>query len=78
MFLFLTCKPNISMGSALSNVKQSHISGITQKIIENKFKAKWRTCHVGGLAPVSPTLSNLNEGYMLAHVQADCDLTTDL
>ena len=33
MFLFLTCKSDISVRSALVNVQQGHISGITQKII---------------------------------------------
>ena len=51
----LTGKPHISVCSALMNMKQCHISGITKKKYCNEVKAKWRTCPVGELAPVSPT-----------------------
>ena len=40
------------MRSALMNAKQCHISGIAKNII---VKAKWQTCPVDWLAPVSPT-----------------------
>ena len=37
------------------NAQQCHISGITRIDKCKEIKAKWRTCPVGGLAPVSPT-----------------------
>ena len=37
------------------NMQQCHISGITKKKNCNEVKAKWRTCPIGELAPVSPT-----------------------
>ena len=45
LFLFLTCKPHISVGSALMNVQQYHISGFTKKRIVKKLKPS------GGRAP---------------------------
>ena len=36
MFLFLTCRPHISVRSSLMNVQQRHISGITKTITVTK------------------------------------------